>query len=171
MAMLEARWKVLSDLLVVLRSRGADVPAHVVRDLRLARSLIEAMKASPGHPELAAKAEELLLGVESFLLAEAEFRLGPGEAGEWARKLEEASLEATPGEPEARFRPGLPRDKHWVRVRISEELPEELLERLAREEGVSTTMQPDGFLLVSGEEEKVKSFVKRLAEHFRSRVR
>jgi len=170
LAMLEARWKVLSDLLVELRSRGADVPAEVVRDLRLSRSLIEAMRASPGHPELEAKAEELMLGVEAYLLAEAEVRLGPDRAEEWGRRLEEASLEAALGPAEVRFRPGLPRDRHWVRVKVSEDLPMDLLRQLASEEGVSAELQQDGFLLVSGDEGKVKAFIRRLAKHIRGQA-
>jgi len=169
---LEARWKVLSDLLVELRSKGADLPAEVVRDLRLARSLIETLKVAPtGREEITAKIEQMLVSVEAYLLAEAEVKLGPEEAKRWRDKIEEA---AAPGEEtlapaEMRFRPGLPRGEHWVRVRVSEDMPREMLETLAAEEGVSARLQPDGFLLVSGEEEKVRAFIRKLAERVRGR--
>ncbi len=169
MSSYEPRWKVLSDLLVELRSKGAEIPPEVVRDLRLARSLIEAMKVSP-HESVVARLDELLFNVEAYLLAEAEATLGPEGAREWSRRLEEAMTTpptAAREEAEVRFRPGLPRGEHWVRVRISEELPRELLEQLAAEEGVKASLQPDGYILVSGEREKVRSFIRRLAEHAR----
>ena len=169
MSSLELRWRALSDLLTELRARGAEIPPHIVRDLRSARSLIETLRVSPECGEAAGMAEELLLNVEAYLLAEAEIRLGPEKAEEWARRLSEAALGVVAIQPieEMRFRPGLPRGEHWMRVRISDELPEELLERLAEEEGVSARVEPDGFVLISGEKEKVKALAKRLAEHLR----
>lgn len=164
----ELRWKVLSDLLVELRARGADIPPEVVRDLRLARSLIEAMRVS-AHEEIISRLDQLLFNVESYLMAEAEVRLGPEEAQRWSKKLEEAFSGAGPAlrPAEARFRPGLPRGEHWVRIRVSDELPRELLEELAAQEGVRTRLQPDGYLLVTGDRERVKSFMRKLAEHVR----
>lgn len=167
MSSYELRWKVLSDLLVELRSKGADIPPEVVRDLRLARSLIEALKVS-SHEEIISRLDQMLFNVEAYLMAEAEARLGPEEAREWSRRLEQA-VAAPPAarEAEMRFRPGLPRGEHWVRIRVSEELPEELLKELAAQEGVSARPQPDGYLLVSGDKEKIRSFVKKLAERMR----
>jgi len=168
---LEKRWKVLSDLLVVLRSQGADVPPDVVNDLRSAKSLIEVLKVSPECEGVAGTVDQLLANVEALLLAEAEIRLGREEAKKWEKKIARSVAEAEEEVLEAgiRFRPGLPRSEHWVRIKVSDEIPADLLEKLAEEEGVSTKLQPDGFLLVSGSKEKVKSFIKKLSEHLRKR--
>jgi len=167
---LELRWRALSDLLTELRARGAEIPPHVVRDLRSARSLIETVRVSPECGEAAGMAEELLLGIEAYLLAEAEVRLGPEKAEEWARRLSEAAsgMEIARPAEEVRFRPGLPRGKHWMRVKVSDEIPLDLLERLAEEEGVSARVEPDGFVLISGEKEKVRAVARKLAGHLRS---
>ena len=167
MSAFEPRWKALSDLLTELRARGAEIPAHVVEDLRSARSLIEVLKVSSGREDVAGMVEQLLLGVEAYLLAEAELRLGPAEAEKWAKRISEATFqsEVEALEERLRFRPGLPRGEHWVRVRVSDEIPRELVERLAADEGVSARMQPDGFVLVSGPKEKVMGFVRKLTEH------
>ena len=164
-----ARWRILSDLLVELRAHGADIPPYVVRDLRSARSLIEVLKADPGCEGVAGRIDMLLTNVESFLLAEVEMRLGPEAAKEWEDRISKAISEAEGASREAgaRFRPGLPRGEHWIRVRPSEEIPRELVEELARTEGVSVELQPDGYLLVRGEEGKVKSFVRKMAERLR----
>ncbi len=171
MSGLEKRWKVLSDLLVVLRSQGADIPPDVVGDLRSARSLIEVLKVSPECEGVAGTVDQLLANVEVFLLAEAEEKLGREEAKKWrekiARSIEEAEGEAL--ETSMRFRPGLPRGEHWVRIRVSDDIPADLLEGIAEEEGVSTELQPDGFLLVKGSKEKVRSFIKKLSERLRPR--
>jgi len=166
---LELRWKVLSDLLVELRAHGAEVPPDVVKDLRSAKSLIEVLKVSPECEGVAGRIDALLANVEAFLLAEAEVRLGPEEAKRWGKKLSEAVSRAEVArlEERIRFRPGLPRGEYWVRVRTSDEIPRELVEELAGEEGVSVSPQPDGFLLVSGDRDKVRSFIRRLSEHFK----
>jgi len=163
------RWKALSDLLVELRARGAEIPPEIVRDLRSARSLIETLRISPERAEVAGMVEQLLINVEAYLLAEAEVRLGPQGAKKWADRISEATQEGEMVELEEkiRFRPGLPRGEHWVRIRISEEIPRELLEALASEEGVSTRLEPDGFLLVSGDKGKVRSFLRKLTERIR----
>ncbi len=170
MSGLERRWRVLSDLLTLLRSRGADIPPDVVRDLRSARSLIEVLKISPECEGAASTVDQLLTNVEFYLLAEAEMRLGRREAKRWEERIS-ASLSEAEVIPETgmRFRPGLPRGEHWVRIRVSDEIPFDLLEELASREGVSTELQPDGFLLVRGDKEKVKSFIRRLAEELKTR--
>jgi hypothetical protein len=61
----------------------------------------------------------------------------------------------------------VPRDKKWVRVQISEEIPQEVMKKLVKEKGLFYRMQKDGRMLVYGDEENIKSLVKEMAEQFR----
>jgi hypothetical protein len=62
----------------------------------------------------------------------------------------------------SRFVSGLPRGKCWVRVQVSEDTPQRGIENLAEEIGLLHKMQENGFVLVYGDDESMKSFVKRL---------
>ncbi len=84
----------------------------------------------------------------------------------WMKKLKEAREKPeveVPAETASKFVPGLPRDKRWVRVQVSAETPREEIEELVKESGLACKMQDDGYMLVYGEEEKLKRFIKKTA--------
>jgi len=60
--------------------------------------------------------------------------------------------------------PGLPRGQKWVRVQVSKETPEKEIKKLAEETGLSFKVQRDGYVLVYGEDERLKLFVKQAGE-------
>jgi hypothetical protein len=66
-------------------------------------------------------------------------------------------------EGEKRFIPGLPREQKWICVKPSPELPMEKLKALAEQSNLSHSVQEDGFLLVYGEDQCLKDFVKKMA--------
>ncbi len=165
----EENWKVLADLLTELRKKGEKIPTDVMNDLRSAKTMIQILKADPTHIENIPRIETYLRNVESYAILMAQEKLGTESAEGWLRKLEKAKKikieekeEVTP-----RFVPGLPRDKNWVRVQISKDTPRETVESLVRENKLSCKMQKNGYILVYGNGESIRSFVKKMAEKFR----
>jgi hypothetical protein len=165
----EENWKVLADLLTELRKKGEKIPTHIMNDLRSAKTMIQILKADPTHIENIPRIETYLRNVESHAIFAAQEKLGTEFVERWLRKLEKAKEvkikkkeEVTP-----RFVPGLPRDKNWVRVQISKYAPKEDVEKLAKENKLSCKMQKNGYMLVYGNGESIKSFVKKMAEKFR----
>ena len=71
---------------------------------------------------------------------------------------------------ETRFVPGVPRDQKWVRVKPSEELPLEGMKMLVDESDLSYNIQPDGCLLVYGEEERIKKFIEKMTLKYGSKT-
>ena len=168
---LEHVWKTLDDLITEFRKRGESIPPNVMEELRAAKTLIQILKAAPEHVENVPNIEIYLGNVESFLLLKAHKVFGAKFADEWMEKLKEArslTTEEAVFEPAARFVPGLPRGKRWLRVQISSETPQKYIKSLADECGLSYKMQKNGYILVYGEEEKLKLFVKKTAEKVRS---
>jgi hypothetical protein len=165
----EEVWGVLSDLLTELRKKGETIPADVVNDLRSAKTMIQVLKADLTHIENIPRIETYLENVEFHLISTAQDKLGVESVERWMKKLEEARRrvyqeeKATP-----RFVPGIPRDKRWVRVQVTEDTPRKDIERLAEENRLSSKMQEDGYVLVYGKNENIKSFLKKMAERFRS---
>jgi hypothetical protein len=165
----DENWKVLADLLTELRKKGEKIPTDVMNDLRSAKTMIQILEVDPTHIESIPRIETYLRNVESYAVLMAQERLGTEFVEEWLRKLEKAKKikieekeEVTP-----RFVPGLPRDKNWVRVQISKDTPRETVESLVKENKLSCKMQKNGYILVYGNGESIRSFVKKMAEKFR----
>jgi hypothetical protein len=168
---LEEVWKTLADLITEFRRKSETIPADVMEDLRAAKTLIHVLKAEPDHVENVPTIEAYLGNVESFLIMEAHEKFGSEFAENWMKKLREARKVVVKGrtlEPTLRFVPSLPRGKRWIRVQVSKETPQRYIESLADEFGLSYKMQRDGYMLVYGDDEKLKLFVKKTAKNLRS---
>ncbi|MEM1564263.1 MAG: DUF2096 family protein [Candidatus Bathyarchaeia archaeon] len=160
-----AVWKVLEEMITDLKKKGVTVPANIINDLKYARTLINVLKADPTRLETSQKIEEYLNNVEAYLISEGQ-TLGDKYVEEWVKRLEEASRKVFEEEVETRFVPGLPREQRWIRVKPSEEMPIEDLKDLAGKLNLSFEVQSDGCLLVYGEDERLKDFVKKMATKY-----
>jgi len=158
-------WKVLEEMIAEFRKRGVAITPEVINDLKSAKTLINILKADPTCTETSQKIEELLMKVESYLASEGQKKFGAEYVEAWLRRVDEAIQKSheEEAETETRFVPGIPREHKWIRVKPSSDLPIEKLKRLAEESNLSYEMQKDGCLLVYGEEERIKDFVKKVA--------
>ena len=162
----EEKWKVLADLLIELQERGEKIPADVINDLRSAKTMIQVLKADPTHIESISRIDTYLRSVESYAIFTAE-KLGT-VVEEWLKKLKEAKRVKTKEKREvSRFIPVVPRDKTWVRIQTSEDTPPEKVKKLVEASKLSYKMQKNGHILVYGNGENIKIFVKKMAEKFR----
>jgi len=161
-------WKILDDLIIELRKRDETIQPNVIEDFRAAKTMIQVLKVDPSHIENIPPIETYLSNVESYLILMAHQKFGAEFAENWMKKLREARKRISAGEnawkPVSKFVSGLPRNKKWVRVQVSVETPKNRIERLAAECGLSTRMQTDDFVLVYGDDEKLKLFVHRIGE-------
>lgn len=164
----EEAWKVLADLVTELRKRGETIPPTVMNDLRSAKTMIQILKADSTHVENFPRIEMYMENVESYLVFLMQKKAGSDYVEQWMKKLEKARRTREEEEKVvSRFVSGLPRGKHWVRVQVSEDMSENNIKRLAKENSLSTKMQKNGYVLVYGDVEKVKLFVKKMAEELR----
>ncbi len=159
--------RVLEEMIIELRKKGLLVPQNILTDLRAARSLMNVESADQkGHGETTPKIDEYLSTVEAYLVTEAEKVLPPEQVDEWLRRLETAGCDSCsiPEKEEKRFIQGIPRDQKWIRVEPLENMPLEKLEELAAEANISFREEDDGHLIVFGNAEDIKKFVKRMTE-------
>jgi len=168
----EIVWRTISELTTELKRRGEAVPQGIMRDLRSAKTMIEILKADSSCTECIPKIESYLDMAESSLILEAQEKLGPKLAEKWMRKIETVRKKAYEEEMEmeakaSKFVPGAPRDQSWIRIELSEGAPKEIIEKVAKELKLSCKLQEDSCMLVYGEKEKIKIFVKRIAEELR----
>jgi len=166
-----AAWKVLEEMIMDFRKKGITISADVMSDLRSAKTLINVLKADPSHVDTGQKVEEYLRSVESYLVSEGQKRFGAEYVEAWLKRLNEAGKKVFEEEEmKARFIPRLPREQKWIRVKPSAELPVDKLKALAEELSLSYSVQNDGYLLVYGEDERVKDFVKKMATKYGSKA-
>ncbi|MEM3769734.1 MAG: DUF2096 family protein [Candidatus Bathyarchaeia archaeon] len=161
-----AVWKVLEEMITDLKKKGVTIPATILNDLKYARTLANVLKADPTRLETSQKIEEYLNNVEAYLVSEGQ-RFGDKYVEDWVKRLEEASRRILDEEEEeTRFVPGLPREQRWIRVKPSDEMPLETVKALASKLSLSFEVQKDGCLLVYGEDERLKDFVKKMATKY-----
>jgi len=159
-----AKWKVLENFMRDLTKKGVTVPPEVINDLRSAKLMIKIVE-SGGDLDSRLKLEECLGVVESFLVDEAQKVLSPQAVDEWLRSLDEASLPTCETEPpsENKFITGVPRDQKWLRIEPIANLPAERLRQIAKESNLSASLQKDGRIVVYGQQEGIKVFLKKMS--------
>jgi len=166
----EEIWKTLADLITEFRKRGETIPPNVMEDLRAAKTMIQVFKADLSHVENVPSIESYLGNVESYLIFTGQKKFGSEFVEEWMQRLREAR-EKKPEEgvtkAASRFVPGLPRGKRWLRVETSKDIPKKEIEKLAEECGLSCKAQKGGYVLVYGEGEEIKFFVKKMSDKLR----
>jgi hypothetical protein len=165
----EAVWKVLSNMITELRRKGETIKPEIMTDLRSAKTLIEVWKADSTCTECVPKIETYLENVESSLMLIAYEKFGVEFAEEWMKKLKEArektQLELKPKEQLQ----SIPKGKKWIRIQISMETPEKMIRELTKEHKLKYKKQENGYILVYGEEEKIKALLQDVAKNLRIR--
>ncbi len=158
-----ASWKLLEDMLLELKRSGTTIPSKVIEDLRAAKSMIK-LSCMEGSGDAIQKAEELMGNVEAFVVTEGQKVFGEERGDGWLRQLEETNAEVceTPAPAENKFVVGVPRDQKWVRVEPTGDLTEEKIVQIAVEQNMQVKLQGDGKLLVYGQPENLRAFLKKM---------
>lgn len=161
-----ATWKTLEDMMIELKKKGVAIPENVMEDLRSAKSMIKLACTQGSHGDEVMKTEEYMANVEAYLVNEGQRVFGSKHVDGWLMRLEEAGacgeVCEQPAEREAQFVTGVPRDQKWIRVEPTEKLSSERIQQLAREQNLQIKLQKDMRLLVYGEPESLKGFVKHM---------
>jgi len=160
-----AMWKVLEEIITEFRKKQLPIPEKVMNDLKAAKTMIKIVNADSGHGENNLKIEEYLGSVEAYLVIEAQKHFAPEHIDQWLKRLETANCETCEeNAEETRFIAGVPRDQKWIRIEPLTNLPAEKLKQLAKETNLSTSIQKDGRMLVYGQAEDLKEFVKKMTK-------
>ncbi len=162
------KWKTLEEIVVELRKKGQPAPENVMSDLKSAKTMIKLMDNHEDQGQIDPRVEQYLASVEAYVITEVQKFFPSEQIDSWLRRMEATTCDVCdqpkePAKEESRFIPGVPRDKRWVRVMPIPSLPQERLEQLAVESGLSFKEEKDGHLVVFGEAEKVKEFLKQMA--------
>jgi hypothetical protein len=158
-----ATWKILEDLMIDLKKKGVTISPTVINDLRSAKLMIKISESAGSTGDISLKVEEYLRTVESNLINEAQKNFGAEVVDKWLRRLEDAAIENSEEKAEENiFITNVPRDQKWVRIEPINNLPTERIEQIAEESHLSVNPQKDGRLVVYGQQEGIREFLKKL---------
>lgn len=161
----EELWRALADLVTELRRSGESIPPYILKDLRSAKTTIQILKVNRDNPDHVLRVEEYLRSVEAYVMYAAQKRLGSRTVDQWLERLKRAREEAPEAAyPPITFVPRVPRDKHWLRIKVSEDIPLRRVEALAEEMGLGHEARENGYVIVYGEKGEIRNFVRRMAE-------
>ncbi|MCX8170435.1 MAG: DUF2096 family protein [Candidatus Bathyarchaeota archaeon] len=160
----ELRWRILSDVTTDLLRGGVMVPPNIINDLRSAKVILEILKVDRSQPENISRLEDCLSNVEVYVLTAARGKFGEKYVENILRRLYSMEVEKSGEEMRLFFHPGLPRDEKWIRVKITDETPLEVLESIAGELGLKLEAESGRYVLVHGGEKELKDFVRRVSE-------
>jgi hypothetical protein len=158
-----ATWKILEDLMIELKKKEVTIPPNVINDLRSAKLMIKISESAGSTGDVSQKVEEYLGYVESYLINEAQKTFGSEIVDQWLRRLEDATAETSEEKTEEnKFITNVPRDQKWIRVEPISNLPTERIQQIAKESSLSVNPQKDGRLVVYGQPEAIKEFLKKM---------
>ena len=153
--------KILDELMVEILNKGFTVPQHVFDDLKSARNLINIYRSSPQELGQAMESSPFLQIAEMNLLTIAETEIGKDYADSWQRQIISAYLEECPsGVKPMAFVSGVPRGDHWIRLKTSDVDIDGELSALLASLGLFVKNQDDGYILIHGGKDDVKTFLK-----------
>jgi len=161
-------WRLLERLMVELRAKGIAIPREAVDDLKSAKTLTSIYKTESTSANVASDIAFYLEKVEPSLLSLAESQIGQEYAEEWQNRIDKARREA-PEEAavSSRFVPGIAKGEHWIRIKTSNLIADSDLAESAKKLNLSCKQQDDGYLLVYGSRENVKTLIREVSTKIR----
>ncbi len=163
----EDKWKTLADLLMEIQKMGEKNPSTVMNDLRSAKTIIQVLKRDPNHMESIARVEVYLKNVEAYAVSVAEKKC-PERVQDWLKRINQPKTKNCKKPKKSTVSPKVSRDKKWIRIKQTEELSLESVQKLLENIDASVEVEENGDILVFAEEKELKSFVKNIAKQFKA---
>jgi hypothetical protein len=159
-------WKVLEQLILDLRRQGVTVPDELVDDLKSAQTYINIAKTDSTVLDIVTEIELYLEKVESNLIYLAEIDVSATYATECLKRISDARMKGLREIPPAKssFVAGVPREDHWVRLRIKDLISDIEFNPLINQFQLTVKPQENGYLLIHGKQEDVKAFMKAVTQ-------
>lgn len=156
-------WEVLEDLMMELKKKGATISPNIINDFRSAKLMIKISETEGSKGDAEQKVEEYLGSIESYLINEAQKIFSSEIVDQWLNRIEESNTQIDVKViEEQKFVTGVPRDQKWVRVEPYANLTYESVKQMAEESSLSVNLQKDGHILVHGQPEGIKEFLKKM---------
>lgn len=152
------------------REKGVIISPETMANLRSAKTLISILSADSTCVGVKPRIEECLFNVESYIMAKGQTMFGTDCIEKWVSKLDQASKKPDDDGKETCSVPGkdgvplgLPRNPNWVRISLLPEFHASELRELASVLHLSCVFQKDGGMLLCGDSDRLRQFIKNVA--------
>ncbi|MFH0749116.1 MAG: DUF2096 family protein [Candidatus Bathyarchaeota archaeon] len=167
----EKLWETLETLMIELAEKRVQIPQEFKEDLKSAKTFISIFQTDPSDLTVVTEIELFLGKIEPSLLYLAESDVNPEYADEWVKKINDARVGQQTERVSAtsKFVSGASMGEHWIRIKALGLINDKELRELSEKFSLSCETQENGYLLIRGKEENVKSFVKEVGERIKKR--
>ncbi|MGB8781085.1 MAG: DUF2096 family protein [Candidatus Bathyarchaeia archaeon] len=155
-------WKVVEEMITVLRGKGIIIPSETMTELQSAKTLIHVLEADPSRADTSQEIDKCLFNVESYVASEGQIMFGIEYVNKWLTRLDQAKEAFEEMKEEPKLLPNIPRGAKWIRISPSTHSIEDS-KKFADELHLSCIIQNGGFLLVHGEGEQLRELVRKMA--------
>jgi hypothetical protein len=155
-------WKVVEEMITVLRGKGIVIPSETMTELQSAKTLIHVLEADPSRADTGQEIDKCLFNVESYVASQGQIMFGIEYVNEWLTRLDQAKETFEEMKEEPKLLPNIPRGAKWIRISPSTHSIEDS-KKLADELHLSCIVQNEGVLLVQGEDEQLRELVRKMA--------
>ena len=123
-------WKVVEEMITVLREKGIVIPSETMTELQAAKTLIHVLEADPNRADTCQEIEKCLFNVESYAASEGQIMFGIEYVNKWLTQLDQAKEAFEEMKEEPKLLPSIPRGAKWIRLAlrlIQSKIPKGLL--------------------------------------------
>ncbi len=168
----EKLWNTLAELTTAIAKKSRRLQPEIIAELRSTRSLINILKTASKQVDLeddvVPRIEAQLLNIKSNLVSKAA-NLGEEFLSLWMGKLQQVYTETAEVKQtkSRRFIPRIARNQYWMRIKITNKTPIELIKDVSSMFDVSIKQLDDEHILVYSDKKVVHNFVKETAKRVR----
>lgn len=168
----EKLWNTLAELTTAIAKKSRRLQPEIIAELRSTRSLINILKTASKQVDLeddvVPRIEAQLLNIKSNLVSKAA-NLGEEFLSLWMGKLQQVYTETAEVKQtkSRRFIPSIARNQYWMRIKITNKTPIELIKDVSSMFDVSIKQLDDEHILVYSDKKVVHNFVKETAKRVR----
>lgn len=165
----EKLWNTLAELTTAIAKKSRRLQPEIIAELRSTRSLINILKTTSKEIDLEddviPRIEVQLLVLKSNLVSKAA-NLGEEFLSLWMDRLQQVYSETAEVKQtkSTRFIPHIARNQYWMRIKITNKTPIELVKDVSSMLDVSIKHLDDEHVLVYGDKKVVLNFLKETAK-------
>jgi hypothetical protein len=165
----EKLWNTLAEFTTAIAKKSRRLQPEIIAELRSTRTLINILKTASKDVDLEddviPRIEAQLLNIKSNLVSKAA-NLGEDFLSLWMNKLQQVYTETgdVKQTKSRRFIPYIARNQYWMRIKITNKTPTELVKDVSSMFDVSIKQIDDEHILVYGDKNVIHNFVKETAK-------
>ena len=157
--------------MVELAKQRVTIPPELLNDLKSAKTLLLIDTLKPSDRSITSDIEMYMNNVESQLMSLADSYINREYADYWLNRIQQARAgnEVERKTTTSKFVSGVPKGEDWIRIKLSDVTSVQELETLVKKMKLSSRIEADDYMLISGQTPNIKSLIEEIAKKGRAR--